>query len=257
MSAATTASFLRFGATDGARRRLVCLPFAGGGAASYRLWPQGLPDDVEVAAVQLPGREGRRDTPALASVEQMVAVTLAALEHVPDLPLAIFGHSLGALVAFELTVALESRGGAAPTRLFVSGRRAPDEPCALPPVHGLPDEQFLDAMQERYGGVPEVVRREPDLLALLLPALRADVRAFETYAPLTDRRVRCPVHVYGGLDDTRPRPDELGGWQRVAERDVTVKLFPGDHFYLASQHDALTAEIAGQWSDAPITAERT
>jgi surfactin synthase thioesterase subunit len=164
---------------------------------------------------------------------------------------------MGALVAFELTVALEASDERAPSHLFVSSRRPPDELDTAAPIHDLPEGEFLDELQCRYGGVPEVVRREPELLALLLPTLRADVRALETYAPLTDRKVRCPVAVYGGLDDRRPRPEQLDGWRRWAEQEIRVRLFPGDHFYLAAQQELLTADLAARWADATSPAEPT
>jgi medium-chain acyl-[acyl-carrier-protein] hydrolase len=244
-------SFLRFDSAGAAARRLICLPYAGGTAATYRAWTQALPDDVEVLTVRLPGREPPfRDRP-LDSIGEIVDFVRCGLTGLDELPFAIFGHSMGALVAFELTVALEADGDRSPDVLFVSSRRSPEERSVLDPVHQLPDDDFLDAMQERYNAVPEVIRREPDLLALLLPMLRADIRAFETYEPLTGRRVRCPVHVYGGSRDNHPAPDQLHRWQRVAEEEIRVRVFEGDHFYLTDQRDALTADIAAVWP-APV-----
>jgi medium-chain acyl-[acyl-carrier-protein] hydrolase len=251
------ASVIRFDATGVARRRLVCLPYAGGGPATFRQWPQSLPADVEVVTVQLPGREPPYRQRPLNSVAAMVGSVLPALRDLTDLPFSIFGHSMGALVAFEITVALEDEGGVSPTHLFVSARRSPEEPSEASPVHHLPDDDFLDAVQGRYNAVPEIVRREPDLMALLLPVLRADIRAFETYEPMTGRKVRCPVHVYGGTDDRHPRPDQLARWQLVAEREIRVRVFDGDHFYLTSQRETLAADIAAAWSDSPTAAELT
>lgn len=251
-------TFVRFGEATEPRRRLFCLPFAGGGPSIYRLWPQSLPHDVEVVAIALPGRDPRSRQTPLGSVGEIVPALVEAFDAMEPgelLPFAVFGHSMGALIAYELTVALEQSGRPAPSELFVSGRRAPDELGSARSIHGLSDDEFLDEMHRRYGGVPDAVRREPDLLALLLPALRADVRTFETYVRLTDHKVRCPVHVYGGQDDTHPNPDQLIGWQRVAEGDVTVQLFPGDHFYLNESRLALTADIAARWPSDPA-AER-
>ena len=241
------ATLVRFDAPAGARRRLICLPFAGGGVATYRTWVKTLPGDVEVLAVQLPGRSPSRREPAPDTIEALVRSVLPALADVDDLPFAIFGHSMGALLAFELTVAMEAGGGASPQHLFVSGRRSPDAPPSARPIHALADEEFLDAIDGRYGGVPAAVREEPDLLAMLLPALRADIRALETYLPLSGRLVRCPVHVFGGTDDTNPRPHELQDWQRVAALPVTVRVFEGDHFYLRNETAALTGEIGRRW----------
>jgi surfactin synthase thioesterase subunit len=241
-------ALLRFPAAGTARRRLFCLPFAGGGPAAFRLWPQSLPDDVEVQAVRLPGRSPASREPMLDSAAAVVTALLPAIEALADLPYAIFGHSMGALLAFELTVALEAAAENPPQWLFVSGRAAPDEPSSGRSTHALPDDLFLEELDRSYGGIPAVVRNEPDLLALLLPALRADVRIYETYAPLTGRRVACPVRVYGGVDDRHPRPSELEGWQRVAARDISVRTFTGDHFYLNDARQELTADIARNWT---------
>lgn len=236
---------LRFGAAGGARR-LYCLPFAGGGPATYRLWPRSLPG-VELIAVQLPGRDPSRPERPVDSMPELVAGVLASireLQAADPLPFALFGHSMGALIAYEVAVALEAEGGPAPTALFVSGRRPPDEVRQGEDVHDLPDDEFLDAMQRSYGGVPDAVRNEPELLALFLPALRADIRALETYEPRAGRRVQCPVRVYGGSQDRNPRASQLGGWQRVVASDITVRVFDGDHFYLVGGREALLADLA-------------
>jgi medium-chain acyl-[acyl-carrier-protein] hydrolase len=245
--ARTPRGLLRFAAPGTKHRRLYCLPFAGGGPSTYRLWPRSLPDDVDVIAVQLPGRDPSSPDPPADSVGEIVGAVVASiseLEAADPLPFALFGHSMGALIAFEVTTALEQRGGPSPTRLFVSGRRPPDELHQGDDVADLPDDEFLDAMQRSYGGIPDVVRNEPELLALFLPSLRADIRALETYRPLGEQPVRCPVRVYGGAQDRHPRPSQLAGWQRVAARDVSIRVFDGDHFYLAEAREALTADIA-------------
>jgi surfactin synthase thioesterase subunit len=247
--------FLRLGVRAAPRRRLFCLPYAGGGIAPYRLWFKSLPDDIEVRAAQLPGREMRMREQPLSSIAAMVDALLPALEDAADLPYAIFGHSMGALVAFEMTRLLEARGVRAPSRLFVSARRSPDEPDPRPPVHSLPETEFLDALQERYGAIPDAVRNEPELLELLLPVLRADIRAVETYAPLPGAKVRCPVYVYGGDADTHPLPAQLPHWERMAERVMRIRLFSGDHFYLNAQRELLTADIVANWSADDVTAE--
>lgn len=257
MTATTTIphALVRLGARGTPRRRLVCLPFAGGGVAPYRPWARALPDDVELLAAALPGREARLRERPLDTIGDMLEAIVPAVAAVADeLPYAIFGHSMGALLAFELALALERLDVRAPSHLFVSARRPPDEAEEMPPMEGLPDAAFLDELQRRYNAVPEAVRNEPELLALLLPALRADLRAIERYAPRADARVRCPVHVYGGLDDRHPVPAQLPGWARVAARPIRTRLFAGDHFYLTTQRDALAADIAAHWRDGVDTA---
>ncbi|MDZ7630673.1 MAG: alpha/beta fold hydrolase [Gemmatimonadaceae bacterium] len=235
-------------------RRLFCLPFAGGGAVTYRLWHRTLPDDIEVVAAMLPGREARLNEAPLTSVAAMVDDLLPSVLAASDMPYAIFGHSMGALVAFELAKALERSGGRPPSQLFVSARRSPDEPETRAPMHALPEPAFLDEMQRRYGGIPAEVRAERELLDLLLPTLRADTCAFETYAMSAGPAVRCPVHVYGGVDDAHPTPAQLPAWERALGRPVRVRVFAGDHFYLNAQRDTLTADIAEQWQPdvAPV-----
>lgn len=251
-SSITPSTLIRFRAVDAVARRIFCLPFAGGGPAIYRCWPTRLPSDVEVVAVVLPGRDPSSRVRPPDSLVDLVAATRAALLelHASDpRPFSLFGHSMGALIAFELAIDLERSGGPAPTHLFVSGRRPPDEPHDGPHIHGYDDDRFIEVVHRRYGGIPDVVRNEPDLLALLLPALRADVRAFETHNPIEGALVECPVHVYGGMDDLHPSPDQLAGWQRVASTITSVRVFDGDHFYLTSSGagssgEALTSDIA-------------
>ncbi len=225
--------------------------------AAYRLWARSLPDDIEVMAAQLPGRDGRlRDTP-LPSIAAIVDMVLPAIIEASDLPYAIFGHSMGALVAYELTVALERAAVRTPSHLFVSSRRAPDEPDTRAPLHGMTEAQFLVELQERYGAIPPAVLDEPELLELLLPVVRADIRAVETYQPSQQvpHKVQCAVHVYGGKQDRHPLPAQLSAWQRVATGPVRVCTFDGDHFYLQTERDALTTDIAAQWTTATTRSE--
>ena len=245
--AVATQPLMRLGVRAAPRRRLFCMPYAGGGVAPYRLWHRSLPDDIEVHAASLPGRESRLMETPLPSIAAMVAYVRPAIEAATDLPYAIFGHSMGALMAFELTAALEASGLRAPSRLFVSARRSPDEPDPKAPTHALPEAQFLDELQARYSAIPDAVRNEPELLELLLPLLRADIKAVETYVPTLGARVQCPVNVYGGHDDTHPFPAQLPMWERVTHAPVRVRTFPGDHFYLNAEREALTADLASHW----------
>lgn len=249
MSARPVPSLLRLGVRAAPRRRLYCLPYAGGGVAAYRQWASGLPDDIEVVAAQLPGREARLREAPLTSVQAIVALLADAITASADLPYAIFGHSMGGLVAFELARALEERGPRVPSHLFVSSRRPPDMPDPASPVHALPEPQFLDELQRRYDAIPDVVRQEPELLELLLPVLRADIQTIETYVPTPGAQVRCPVHVYGGLHDRYPVAADLPGWWRSSQGPVRMRLFPGDHFYMNAHRVALLRDIARHWSE--------
>jgi medium-chain acyl-[acyl-carrier-protein] hydrolase len=235
------------------RRRLICLPFAGGGVSGYRPWLQALPSDIELVAAQLPGREGRlRETP-FDSIWDMADSLLPEILEMTDLPYALFGHSMGGLVAYELAVAIERMHAPAPSHVFISARRAPDEPADQPLIAHAPDKEFLDVMQRRYNAIPDAIKDEPELLELLLPTLRADLRAIESYTPRTLHKLRSPVQIYGGVDDRHPFPNQLSGWQRVVEQPIRVRLFPGDHFFITSQRDAVMQDIAATWT---LDAER-
>ena len=248
---APVATLLRLGKRQTPTRRLFCLPYAGGGVAAYGQWWRSLPADIEVMGVQFPGRESRIAEAPLDSVAAMAAAALPAILAASDLPFALFGHSMGGLVAFELTLALEQREESErPQHLFVSARRAPDVREPEPSMSPMSDEQFLDELSGRYGAISDDVRREPELLSLLLPVMRADVRAIEVYEPPTGRMVQCPLEVYGGTTDLHPRPEELAAWQRWAAQRIEVTLFEGDHFFLAPQREALTAHMAKAWPSA-------
>ncbi len=244
---------VRFSATGTAARRLYCFPFAGGGAATYRTWASTLPDDVEVVFVQFPGRTPGSGDVALRRMIDLVDVACSAIGADADLPYALFGHSMGAATAYEVTSRLERSGVPGPDHLFVSGRRSPHEPVTSRPIRDLPDAAFIAEMGERYGAIPEAIRNEPDVLAMFLPILRADVAVFETYERLSDHRVTCPVSVFGGADDTNPPPDALAGWSEVTARSVLVEVFPGDHFYLNHQGPAIAARIGARWLPAEMS----
>jgi medium-chain acyl-[acyl-carrier-protein] hydrolase len=148
-----------------ATRRLVCLPFAGGGVSAFRQWARAFPPDVELLVAQLPAREGRLREQPFESIWDMADWLLPELVEASDLPFALLGHSMGALVAYELAVALERMNERTPSSVFFSARRPPDERADEPPIADIPDhDEFLDALQHRYNAVPEALRNEPEML---------------------------------------------------------------------------------------------
>jgi medium-chain acyl-[acyl-carrier-protein] hydrolase len=240
---------LCFAPRPDARLRLFCFSYAGGGGAMYRSWLGALPQSIQLCAVQLPGRENRFREPAVASIRRLVDELLAALAPTLDRPYAFFGHSMGALVAFELARALQSVSHAAPpVHLFVSGRRAPHLPESDAPMHGLPDDEFIAEIGRRYGGIPDEVLRERDLLDLLLPGLRADMRAIETHVHVPGPALSCPVSAFGGADDPRATATQLSAWREHTQADARVCMFPGGHFYL-NDASVLTRLIRALLSD--------
>jgi medium-chain acyl-[acyl-carrier-protein] hydrolase len=227
-----------------ARARLFCFAHAGGSAAAFRLWPQRLPPELEVGAVQLPGRGSRLREPALESIPAMVEALVPALLPKMDLPFAIFGHSMGSSLAFALTQELAARGGPMPGHLLVSARRPPRMADPEPPLHGLPDNEFVAEMNRRYAAIPAEVLAEADLMAMLLPSLRADMRALETYQPGSTPALPCPVTAFGGADDARAPLAHLEAWRDETRAEFRVRQFAGGHFYLDARRDELLADVA-------------
>ena len=165
---------------------MVCFPHAGTGMAGFAPWRGRLPD-LDVILVQFPGRDGRRREPNCETAQEAATGVAAALAETDLGPLVLFGHSMGALVAFETARRLQAKGRP-PAALVISGRRGPTLPEPLPPIGHLPDSEFLDQVRQRYGGIPESIVREAELMALLLPTLRADIRLVES-VPVRQWRV--------------------------------------------------------------------
>jgi medium-chain acyl-[acyl-carrier-protein] hydrolase len=227
----------------GARLRLFCFPFAGGGAATYRNWPSYLPAAIEVCAIQPPGREYRIQETPYSRLPDLMEKLTGALASYLDLPFAFFGHSLGGLLAFECARSLRRAQGIEPVHLFVSAARAPHAPLAREPIHQLPDSRFADALR-RLNGTPEAVLANAELMALVLPTLRADFSLYETYVYAAEPPLECPVSAFGGTRDCEVGKQAIEGWQQHTLGRFTLRMFPGDHFFLQSAHPALQYLIA-------------
>ena len=226
------------------RARLFCFPFAGAGASAYRLWSTGLPAELEVCAVQLPGREGRWREPPHTRIDTLVAALLPELQPHLDLPFAFFGHSMGGVLAAETTLALSARAGPMPQHLFVSARRAPHLADPDPLLADLSDADFIAEINRRYGGIPAEVLRDEEMMALVLPGLRADVRALESYRSLPAARIGCPLSVFGGTEDSRASAAQLEAWRELANAGFRMRTFPGDHFYINPRRADVLADIS-------------
>jgi medium-chain acyl-[acyl-carrier-protein] hydrolase len=223
---------------------LFCFCHAGGAASIFRLWPAGLPAWLEVWAVQLPGHGGRWREPPIASIPALVDAFIPVLLPHLQRPFAFFGHSMGAVLAFEIANALLEREAVAPHHLFVSSRRPPHMPGSENNLHVLPDHEFIQEIDRRYGGVPGEVLESTELLALLIPALRADITALETFRPSKRAALPCPISVFGGAQDPLVPRHHLDAWRDQTDGPFRVRVFPGGHFYLDSQREALLADLS-------------
>lgn len=222
--------------------RMYCLPHAGGGASMFRLWGESLPAGVEVCGIQLPGREGRWKEPTVPHLGQLVDCIVPAMRL--DVPYVFYGHSMGAILAFELACELRRSGLREPLHLMVSGRRAPQIPLDLPPIAGLADDAFIAAITRQYNGIPQIIQQDQELLQLFLPLLRADMSVIETYAWRDEAPLDCPLSVFSGIDDRSVTIEQLVAWRGLTNADFRLELLPGDHFFPQMRRDQLLRSIA-------------
>ncbi|HLF29142.1 MAG TPA: alpha/beta fold hydrolase [Anaerolineae bacterium] len=239
---------VRFKPDPAARLRLFCCPAAGSGPATFREWPAALPAQVEVCMVQLPGRERRLREAPYRQLSMLVEDLGEALHPYLDLPFAFFGHSLGALISFELARYLTREHALQPVHLFVAGRRAPHLLDPDSPLHQLPDSALVAEVQRRYEGIPEVIRQDDDLMQLFLPILRADFAVIETYAYANEDPLECSITAYGGLQDSRTSLDSLSAWRDQTRGNFTMRLFPGGHFFVNSARSLVLEAFAEELS---------
>jgi medium-chain acyl-[acyl-carrier-protein] hydrolase len=215
-----------------ARLRLFCFPYAGGAASVYRAWSAELPQEIEVCPVQLPGREGRIREPPARSMDELVEAAAEGLSAELDGgPFALFGHSMGAVAAYELARRRRDSGASEPLHLFASARSAPGMPRLDEPIHDLPSDRFLQRLRE-LDGTPAEVLEHPELMALLEPLLRADFAVNETWEPRPGEALSCPLTALGGLGDEHVPREHLEAWRGVTRGAFKLHLLGGDHFFL-------------------------
>ena len=230
------------------RFRLFCFPYAGGGTSVFQKWSQHLPSAVEICAVKLPGRESKLNEPPFEELSPMVRTLAQVLRPVLDMPFAFFGHSMGGLISFELARQLRKERRLTPVYLFVSGYRAPQlkDPC--PPIHQLPEDAFVSELRDTYG-TPENVLHDPELTKLFLPLLRADFAVCETYTYTDEDPLDCPISVFGGVQDSKVAYDELAAWRAQTNGSFSLRMFPGNHFFLESARIAVLGVLGQTLTD--------
>ncbi len=213
------------------RVRLFCLPHAGGGATAYHPWTTELSPVVHVCPVLLPGREMRLSESLYTHIEPLVEALDRELRPWLDMPYAIFGHSMGALLAFEWTRRLQREGQPMPDWIFLSGRRAPDMPDDTSLLHLLPDHDFVEQLTRRYNGIPQEFLENSALMEVFLPILRADIAVVESYIFQEDEPLDCPITAFAGANDQSVSWNQLFAWKRHTRRRFQMQIFPGGHFY--------------------------
>ncbi|MGH2386887.1 MAG: thioesterase II family protein [Chloroflexota bacterium] len=214
----------------GARLRLYCFPYAGGSASVYRTWPEALPPSIEVCPVELPGHGTRFLEPLHTAVGPLARQIAAALAPGMDGEFALFGHSMGALIAFELAHMLRNDYGLSPMHLIVSAHRAPQISDPDPPISTLTEPEFWAKLRELNGTSSDVLEHA-ELLSAVQPLLRADFTLCDTYRYAPRPPLECPISAYGGLQDPEAGHDDLRAWREQTSAAFRLRMFEGDHFF--------------------------
>lgn len=223
--------------------RLFLFPYAGGAPTAFNKWPVEFPGNVETWIAHYPGRGSRYNEPPVKELNALAEKIYHAIQPLLDKPFIFFGHSLGGMVAFELTRRLYRNNNPQPQILFVSACGAPHIPDSHPPIHTLPDDEFIKSLQQ-LNGIPAEVMNHTELMQLLLPTLRADFQAIETYKYISNEHpLTCPIIAFGGNHDPRISREHLEGWASHTN-NFKVQYFSGDHFFInASQETVITSII--------------
>lgn len=232
---------------------LYCLPYAGGDVSIFKNWYNQLPSSIDVCPIKLPGRGTRIDEPAHTSISTLAAEIAKVIEMSSTRPYAVFGHSMGALLAFEAARIIRSNGGPMPFHLFVSGCAAPHVRRVQRTTYQLPNAEFIADIQ-RLNGTPAEFFNYSELVSLLLPMLRADFQACQTYVYHPQEILDVDITVLGGERDLEVSASQLCAWRDLTGGRVRVETVPGDHFFLHHFERHLLAVVSAQL-DAAIQAK--
>ncbi|MFE6158652.1 thioesterase II family protein [Streptomyces sp. NPDC056486] len=236
------------------RHRLICFPHAGAGATTYTDWAPALPEEIELVAVQLPGRQNRIAEEPFTEVGPLVNVLTHALRPVLSGSFSFFGHSCGAALAFELAKALRAQGRQGPEQLFLSAQPAPGV-TGIRQLHDLPEDEF-HAEMVGLGGIDEEIVRDEFVMASLLPVLRADFGLWERHTTAPQPPLDCPITVLAGDCDPRAPKETAGEWSRQTNAGCSTHFYPGGHFYFLEKPAEVISLIAGKML-APAVNGRT
>lgn len=214
-----------------ARVRLFCFHYAGGSVSVFRDWPLALPEEAELLAVRLPGHVGRHAEPLITRAEVLVSRLYQEMLPYIDIPYCLFGHSMGALLAYELASLLQQHGHRPPDHIVVSARRAPHLPPTDQPCSELPQDELIERLRE-YGGTSEEIFRCGDLVPLLLPIWRADFAISDNYVHRAREPLRCALLALGGRDDKWVSEEAIHAWRPYSALQFSSHIFQGGHFFL-------------------------
>ncbi|MDP4176024.1 MAG: alpha/beta fold hydrolase [Bacteroidota bacterium] len=219
-------------------KRLFCFPYAGGSSIVFRKWPENLPENIELAAIELPGRGRRLHEPLIKEIHPLVDKLTEDVYTQLKKPFYLFGHSMGALIAFEFACALKEKYDLEPEHLYVSAHAAPQICRKENPLHNLPRIEFIERLKE-LNGIPKEVLANEELMDLVIPILRADFTICETYRYEHQVVLSCPISVFGGLYDSSVKKADLEPWADLTSSSFDLNLLPGDHFFISKCENLL------------------
>lgn len=239
------------------RLRLFCFSYAGGSAATFQGWQAALDPAIELCAVQLPGRGARFKEPAFRELAPLVTALSEAIQGHHTLPFVLFGHSLGALVAFEVARRLQRQGQCMPAHLLVSGCQAPRHRSPPKGLSLLDDARLIEELKS-YEGTPKEILEHRELMDLLLPIIRADFALVDDYRYEPGPALSVPITVLAGKQDRFDRIEQIEGWAEETAHDCQVQWFEGGHFFIQSQRaavlDRLNAKLSALLQSLPTSA---
>ena len=218
--------------------RLFCFPYAGGNSYIFRPWLDRLPKTIEICPIELPGRGFQLKSAPYRQIEPLVKAIALEIRPYLDKPFAFFGHSMGGLVSFELARFMRREYNLEPVHLFISGRRAPQTKDSKPPIHNLTQAEFIQELRQ-LNGTPEEVLNNDELMELLVPILRADFAVLENYHYTPEAPLKCPISVFGGLQDPEVELEQLEAWREQTIGSFSLKMVTGDHFFIHSSPSLL------------------
>jgi surfactin synthase thioesterase subunit len=244
MPSATTPWIVGGRTSPEARCRLFCFPHSGSGAFQFAPWRNFLPPVLDICPIQLPGRENRLREAPLTRIHQIAQILAGELKAYFDRPYILYGYSVGALIAFELARELRRQNVHPPISLYALARPAPHLAQTKYPLHQLPDEKFVAELTQRFNGMSPLILQDRELMELLLPTLRADVTALETYVYQQELPLDCSIRVFGGNLDSTTSEDELRAWRLHTKSSFNLEILPGDHFFIRSNQQSIFQAIS-------------
>jgi medium-chain acyl-[acyl-carrier-protein] hydrolase len=230
--------------SDRATARLLCLPFAGGSAANYVAWRRRLPERIEVIPIELPGRWSRSAEPPATDLGELAVQVALAVRSVADMPIHLFGYSMGAVLAFEAARVATDRGWFAPAHLFVAARPAPHVGSARQLLAHLPDDELLSAVSRDLGALPPEVLEDEEMRTLALEVLRVDLPLLERHRYQPGPQLECPVTAFTGTRDKMVPVADVQRWKELTRGDFSMTTFDAAHFFLRSHEAELLRKLS-------------